>query len=296
MKIFLGIVIFWTVLICSSCNFPDNSKPLSPQDIATAVASTLTAQPNNISNSGISTTPIGEQQPQIGASQVLPVEILFTPSATIIPTNGPTPTQTFTPTPEDPRQNFGEPAWRSSLDSGKAFGVSGSYQDDTGNEIQIQNGLMTMTNPNTGGYLMWRLTIPSPDNVYIEAKYISQNCFGNDQFGITFRAPDYSSGYGYYFGITCDGNFNLYRRDDGAGKTILLPLTPSPFIRSGSGQQNTLGVWMRSNNIKLFANGKLLQDISDLQYILGGHFGPYIMGYSGSNSISLDDIAYWIVP
>jgi hypothetical protein len=283
---------FLMAIICAACNFPIASQEIPVDDLASAVASTLTALPTFTITPDIPVTrPAGESS----LATIFPImadKLTMTPSPTII--NTATPTQTSTP--EDPRQSLGDPAWKSNLDTGKAFGLNGNYQDDSGNAINISNSMMIMTNPNTNGYLMWRLTVASPGDAYIEAGFKSQNCSGSDQFGIAFRAPDYSNGFGYYFGITCDGNYNLYRRDEDAGKTILFPLTPSVNLRSGSGQTNILGVLTKGNNIKLFANGKLLQEINDSKFTLGGHFGPFIMGYSGNNVIGLDNIAYWILP
>jgi hypothetical protein len=278
-------------LFCRACNFPQQSRIVQEVNVETAVASTLTAQSFSQDPPVPTTTPLPEALLPTTVPAVITEIGTLTPSLTMTYTL----TLTLTPTPENPRQSLGEPAWKNNLDTGKAFGLTANYGDDAGNSITIANGMMTMTNPNTNGYLMWRLTVATPNDVYFEAEFKNQNCSGNDQFGITFRSPDYSNGFGYYFGITCNGSYNLYRRDAETGKTSLIPLTPSTNILSGPGQINILGVLTKANNIKLYANGKLLQEINDSKFPQGGNFGPFIMGFSGNNSIALDNIAYWLI-
>jgi hypothetical protein len=189
---------------------------------------------------------------------------------------------------------LGNPTWSNTLDSGTSFGLdAGGYQDEN-TKIIITGGAMVLTSYSTLGYHGWRLTSPTPKNFYLEAIYITQSCSGSDEYGVVFRAPDYASGKGYYYGLRCSGEYNLFRWDD-AGLTALMNWTSSTNILAGSGQTNRLGILANGNSIKLYANGKLLTEISDSKF-LDGHFGAYISGYSGSLTVNLDQIAYWNLP
>lgn len=108
---------------------------------------------------------------------------------------------------------------------------------------------------------------------------------------MVFRAPDYSSGYGYYFGLTCDGQYDLIRWNSSGVKNVI-NLTSDPAILTGAGQTNIMGIMAVGGSIKLYVNQKMVIEIADTAFS-EGHFGLFVAGTSGGLSISVDDMAYW---
>ncbi|NPV84941.1 MAG: hypothetical protein HPY45_02880 [Anaerolineae bacterium] len=285
------------IVFIAGCNLPRATSTPSADQVATSVAQTLTvlAIPASPQPESPTVTPQIQNtqtpQPTLTAS-VAPSETP-TPEATISTT--PTLTSSPTSSPDDPKKTLGAPTKLLSMDSGAAFGISGTYQDDAGNSISVANGVMTLYNPNYNGFLTWRLTSKTSNNYYIEAVFQTKNCAASDQYGLVTRAPDYTSGYGYYFGFTCDGSYTFIRRDENGVFTIIAAI-PSSHIKSGADQVNRMGILAKGNLFKLFANDKLLQETSDSIITAGGHYGPYIVGRSGSHTVNLDEISYWSLP
>ena len=274
-----------SIFLLSACNFPSTMVTVTPNidRLSTAVSSTLTAVP------------------------VLPTSISApqnTSTNTPAPTNSPsptaagTPTSTFTATPESYKKSLGTPTWQNHLDDGKTFGIGpAGYQDDN-TKIYVANGAMTLTSNSSVGFRSWRLAAPAPQNFYLEGVFKSLSCGSTDQYGLVYRAPDYSSGFGYYFGITCTGNYTLYKWS-ASGPAVVLAGS-SPFINQGSNQVNTIGVKAVGNDFTFFMNDKVIHmndqvtgTITDNNLPAPGHFGVFVGAYSGNLSVSLDDIAYW---
>ena len=83
-----------------------------------------------------------------------------------------------------------------------------------------------------------------------------------DQYGIVFRAPNMEDGYGYFYGLTCDGGYTL-RKWDSSGLSVVLENTAGTSINSGSNKTNVLGVWAKDDRIRLYANGQFLKEITN---------------------------------
>jgi hypothetical protein len=283
------------LMILVACNQYQSKPAFQAGAIATSVAKTLTAHAST-------TVPIMGRTPtprQQIASNTPQTENTATPTPTSTITStaplSPITTNTSTYTPEDPKLSLGTPTRLLSLEDGKAFGISGDFMDDFGNSISVSNGMLTLHNPKFNGFLIWRLTTTTSANFYIEAVFQTVNCDGSDQYGITIRSPDYENGYGYYFGITCDGNYLLTRRD-ASGISIIVAATPSSQIIPGKNQMNRIGIWADGSKFKLYANSKLLQETNDSGISTGGHYGPFMIGQSGNLTVNLDQISYWSLP
>ena len=58
----------------------------------------------------------------------------------------------------------------------------------------------------------------------------------------------------------------------------------------------TLGVWVKGNTIRLYINGKFLQEINDNALLNDGYFGLFINARQTPGlTIKMDDIAYWLL-
>lgn len=251
-------------------------------EVATAVQATLDAQPT--------WTPVPP------TSTPEPVIATVTPEPAT-PTVFFTETPTLTPTlsSEDPLSYLGQPAAQDTLDTGSGFGIDASGYEDDFTRITVSEGSMFIHNFSTIGWRGWRVRPPQLKNGYIEGVFTTHECSGGDQYGLVVRAPDYVSGHGYYFALTCDGRFNLVRWTED-GTSAVVNNTQSDAIRTGSGQVNRVGIMLRDDNIRLYINGRTVQELNDDTFREGGYFGLFVSGFSGTMVISLDEIAYWNLP
>ena len=296
MKTFTKNILWLMVLIfsLSACNLPTQKTP-DPEAVAQMVESTLTSQASQIEI--LQSTNTSVVLPEASPSQTLTLTVQNTETLTSTPEQTATPTETFTPTisADDPKQSLGQPAWKNTLDSGGSFGLDAAGYEDDYSRIRVVNGAMELTSYSTYGYRNWRLTSQNPDDFYIEATFSTQTCSGNDLYGLVVRAPDYSSGGGYYAGLSCNGQYNLSKITD-SGTTYLISSTPDGSILSGAGQTNRLGVMANGENLKIYINEKLITEINDASFTDGGYIGAFIAGSSGSMIVKMEDIAYWNLP
>ncbi|RPJ50868.1 MAG: hypothetical protein EHM21_04045 [Chloroflexi bacterium] len=274
------------LLFLSACNIPTAPPATTPTAdvVATQVIQLLTAAPTKT---------------------IPPVELTSAPTATQIP---PLPTSTSTPTmqpasatntsaptlpPGDPKSSLGTPTWTYTFDSGKAFY---QYENDH-TRVTMENGALLLTGLTPDGWLGWSLTYSHPAwNFYLEGVLNPQACAGTDMYGLVFRAPDADSGY--FYGVTCDGRYNLHARDFAANTdTILINLTSNSAILPGANQVNRLGVLANGEKISLYANGLLLQEITDNTFNSEGDFGALVAANETPGfTVKLTDISLWDLP
>lgn len=261
------------LIFLGSCNLPRAAQSPPPEQVATFVAQTLAAQLSETPPATATLTPQASETP-----------ILITPTASVTPT--------ITALPGDPKIALGSPVWQNNLDSGSAFGLSGEgYQDDY-TSISVSGGAMQLSSTSTVGWRGWRLCSQKPQNMYLEVTFRTRNCAGSDLYGLSFRSPDYNSGQGYYLGLTCDGRYSLSKWESNGSSSLINP-TSNEAILAGPNQTNRLGIMANGSSLKIYINGKLLQELSDSAFGDGGHIGPFIAGYSGNLSLEMDEIAYW---
>ncbi len=273
-------VLLAAMLILSACNLPIASEATPTADlVGTEVSRLLTEQP-------IEQLPGPDDTPMPTATTA--------PTNTPEPTVQPTPEPSFTPTtnPGDPRQVYGEPTWNDSLSSGKNF-----WKDENDHtKIVAGDGVLLLTGKTTEGWHGWSLTYSqSPSNFYLEGKFRTQTCAGDDVYGLVFRAGEESSGY--FLGFTCDGQYGVRVIDfNNDIDSELVGLKSSSSILSGSNQINRLGVLAQGNKLTLYANGALLEEVSDGTFA-SGYIGAFVAAYDTSNfTVELDEMSLWNLP
>lgn len=287
MRRIIALAILLSVLL-AGCGIPTgetpNAQTTPPVDeVATAVSQQLTALPTN--------TPL----PLPSATEVVPSATL--PAPTAPPTLTPVP-PTLTPAvsatvdSEDPRASLGDPSWRNPFDSGRGFGLNEPYEDDN-TRFAVENGRMVMTGRKANGWHGWRLTSPAAQDYYLEALMHTRDCTGSDEYGLVVRAPDFDSGKGYYYGITCDGRYTFGRWiNDGVADVI--DLTQHAAINAGGNQDNRIGIKASGGRFTLYANGKMLQEIQDNSFTEAGYFGVWIAANRTAGlTVEVDEMARW---
>ena len=206
------------------------------------------------------------------------------------------PEPTETPAPDfDPAKDLGDPTWSDNLNTGDYWSVdSGPVSIDTTTIFQ-ENGKLVIEAAEVGKGNNWWLTYLTFKDAYLEGTFSTENCSGNDQYGLVFRAPDYSSGFSYYFHVTCDGRYDL-RRWNNSGSSMLLGMPSSNMVNQGPGEVNKLGVWVKGNKIRLYINGIKVDELVDDGLTADGHFGVFINAKNTSGlKVYLDEISYWVL-
>lgn len=279
-KILALVFALLLVSLFSGCNLPE-SNLTNPDDLATQVSNLLTTTPI-ISAPQIDVPTLENTPIPVEPIEALPTE---TSVAEIINTLTPTTTSLDLPT--------GQPYWSDPFDNGTRFGINPEGYDDGQTRIMITDGTMELTSITGSGWRGWRLTSQKPSNYYLQADFITNECSGSDQYGLVVQSPDYTSGFGYYYGLTCDGRFAFQKWEDG-GLTNLQSWNTDNNINIGSDQSNTLGLLKSGNQYNLYVNNVRIASIEDEKFSEPGYFGPFIAGVNTANfTVRLQNISYW---
>jgi len=276
----ITFVVLISLLLLTSCNFPTAQPSTDAAGVvATRVALTIMAIP----------TATIALPTQAVPTNALPTIAL----TTIVPTETATITPTPTPAPVDPKTTLGSPAYSNTFTSGSDFDLP--YSDDAVN-ISAHDGTMEFKSLGVNYGLRYQLTYPKPKNFYLEGIFQTVNCSGYDHYGLVARAPNYTDGYGYYVGFSCNGQF-IVDIWDNTGLSTIINWTTDSHILTGPGQTNRLGVWMKGNEVKLYANGFLIKEFTDSSITSAGHIGIYGGAVDTSNfTFKVTDIAQWNLP
>jgi hypothetical protein len=263
-----GIIIF--ALFMVGCSLPKRATlpTETPDLVATKVRQLLTAAPTQtISPDNVSTN---------------------TPASSA--TSTAVPTTTLTTTPVGP--NLGQPTWEEKFTANSG----GFLEMDNGHtRIQFSNGGLQIAGVNADGWRGWSHNYRTKAlNFYIEIAFNLQNCSGTDEYGITFRSPDYNQGY--FFGFSCDGKYRLSVWD-GENLSDLIKWTANPAIPSGGNQTNRMGIKALGSHYIFYANGKQLQEIDDTTFTKTGTSGIYISSNNTPGfTVKITDLSFWNLP
>lgn len=277
------ILLVLASLTLSACNLPlgqarASATPESEQ-VATQVSTLLTAQPTSAPS--LTSVPTSTVPPAPTKTSTLQA-----------PLDTPTPAPTLTVSPNDPKASLGDPAWKNTFSTGKGFALETPYEDDNV-RMAVENNALVMTGLQSNGWHSWRLTSPKVQDFYLEATTRTQTCSGNDLYGLVVRAPDFESGQGYYYGISCDGQYNFGKWQD-QGLSDIAGLTQSDAILSGSNQTNVIGIKTDGSKISLYANGKLLREVDDSTFGDAGYFGVWIAANQTDGfTVQIQQMALW---
>jgi len=266
-------------LALSACNLPSApAATATPDAIATRV--------------GLLLTEVAAQAAYTATSAPAPTPT--TTPAPIATEEIPTPTATFAAATltSVPTEASNPPDWKDTLDDSQSFY---KYENDN-TRVTQEGGHLILTGIHANGWLGWSLTFSrKPVNFYLEAVFITQACSGNDLYGLVFRAPNANKGY--FFGVTCNGQYNLHVRDfENNSDTVLVSMTRSSAIHPGPNQTNRLGVRAEADKIRLYANGALLQESSDSTFS-EGNFGAFVAANETPGfSVWMEEISLWDLP
>jgi len=256
-----------------------------PSVVATSVAATLAAIPT--------TTPIVAVVEITVAPEALPSA---TP-APVTPSNAApdltsTPTSKPTPAPENdgPRAGLGEPNIHEEFNSAANW----SPFDDNFSSVVIGDGELDFTVKWPGRYA-WAIAGLQEVNFYAEVRTHVDECVRGDHYGFLFRTQPSNDPDGYFFTISCEGRYQLRKRQSGQFSP-LMDWKERPAIHQGPQAANLLGVRAEGSHLILFANDDLLADLEAPDYS-GGGFGLFVESLWTTNLlVRFDDLKIWNLP
>jgi len=268
------------LLVLTSCNFPFVKNTETSNTVATRVAETLQA---------VASQTVPTQLPAV--ETIIPLQTA-TPSATSTIAVTATPTTS----PDDPILSLGIPSFAETFTNGSSFGLKTPYTDDAVS-MSVSNGALLMASLRAQGGTRWRLAYLTPTNFYLEGTFKTVTCSGSDNYGLVLKAPSYTDGIGYYFGLTCNGQYAYYSWDGTSDRNYLVNWTLEPAILKGSDQTNRIGVMVKDDHFSLYINGKFIKDFSDKSVSGNGYFGVFISSVENSNfTVQVTDINEWNQP
>jgi hypothetical protein len=216
-----------------------------------------------------------------------------TPTASPTPENTPDGTATITLTPDvnDPKNSLGNATFSDAFENGSSWFEYSTSQSS----VSVEGGELLYTIYQNQQGSIWTLSWMEVKNYYVEViAETPTTCSGKDRYGIIFRAPDTDQGYIYAF--SCDGSYRLSSWD-GSLWTVLVNWTSSDAINAGPNQINRVGVWVEDQQIKLYANNVLLNQLQDNKFDGENRMG-LVLGSENTNdfTVRFDNFRYWALP
>jgi hypothetical protein len=169
------------------------------------------------------------------------------------------------------------------------------YTLNTANtEWEFEDGMLRMKAKETDQPEEWGLSSkPAMTDYFLQATFKTGDaCAGLDRYGVLVRAPDPSMGYVFEF--SCDGRYRLYIWD-GEKYEAIQEWKSSGFVKGGANQTNILGIWLKGETIKLYANNMLLAEFTNDKFD-EGRFG-LVLGADQTEGLEVfvDEVAYWLL-
>ena len=243
-------------------------------------------------------------EPTATEEPVVEEESTLEPTEEPEPTNTPVPpTATSVPDSGDPAVDNGSPKWMEEFSS---TGITSFIQDEDWFSIGIvKDGGLEFT-AKQSQIPAWRMagTGKGPlGEAYVETTIQNMVCNSDaDSSGLYFRVPNVSSpDQGYLFGITCGGDYYLWRWNGNAipeGKMdTIIDLTYSDLLNVGVGATNRIGITREnSGRMVLYINGKTVNYYTS-ETFMGGYFGVFVRAASPNTfTVKVDSVAYWDNP
>jgi hypothetical protein len=226
------------------------------------------------------------QSPATATLQASQTALADTTTPTVIQTA----TATLTPTisADDPKKSLGTPDWQEQFDNANSW----TLFDSATSKTEVKNGRFLFTMYEALNSSEWTVTWQKATDYYLEVTATTPaNCSGKDRYGLLFRAPDPSQGYVLMF--SCDGNYRLSSWN-GKDWVDLVKWTASDDITSGGDKSNRVGIWVKGQKFRIYANGKLQKEVMDDLFTEEGRFGLAIASANTNNfTVAFDDLLFW---
>lgn len=163
----------------------------------------------------------------------------------------------------------------------------------------IDNGSLIMTAFEPAGD-QWRVAeLGQFNNLVVESSFLTgSKCSGRDSYGVIVRAPSQPDNIidsTYVFAFNCDGQYRVYRMDNGS-YTGIVNWTAHPGLLPGPNQKNTMTVAANGDKLQLYANGALAYEFIDSTYPRG--LIGLLIGSGGTQNfqVAVEQLSLWQLP
>jgi len=145
----------------------------------------------------------------------------------------------------------------------------------------------------------WWFSYHTLKDAFIEMTFDTEDCSGEDAYGIIFRGPPHLAGesYGYVVSFTCNGKVWVYRLDGVKPfeSEVLVGEEKIEAIHTGPDEQNVMGVRAEGDKFTIFANGNQVAEVED-DNIDKGRVGVFVRAAGpGAYTYRVTNFAYWIL-
>ena len=224
------------------------------------------------------------------------------------PTSEPTATQpapTATPTPVitiDPNTAYGEPDYVNRMQfpnlSEWAPPETGELPNNRNIRLQFKDGELYVTGKRIN-FSTWWFSYHNLRDAYIEMTFETEDCSGEDAYGLIFRGPPHLAGesYGYAVSFTCSGNLWVLRLDgvNPWEAETLIDMEDIYAIRTGKDEENVIGVRAEGERFVIYANGNQIAEVED-DHFEKGRVGVFVRAARpGAYTYRVTNFAYWIL-
>ncbi|UCF60264.1 MAG: hypothetical protein JSV37_10915 [Anaerolineaceae bacterium] len=275
-KLFLCLTLL-TSLTLAACTRPAKEPPLDRT--ATMEAATLAAE---------TALPASRTPPPSASPIITPSAIS---SETPPPSEGPSPTAPELE-PDDPRYglNLASPDYHDNFSSQTTW----SGPNFAGAVNMWDDGRHSATDNFADQYIWWSTTKDEldTDNLYAEITVEMGDCSGKDGYGFAVRVSGEMRNSGYTLEFACDGSYRLRKLIAGSVAT-LIDWTPSEIIQRGPDSVNRMGFLADGNQLNIFANGEVLDQVEDSD-LISGNFGLYANAANTPGlTVYFDNFSLW---
>jgi hypothetical protein len=212
------------------------------------------------------------------------------------PTASPVPKVTVVPT-----ATFGEPTYHNPMEVPNvaewASAGTRTMPDTENIRLQFKDGQLYVTGKQLD-FSTWWFSYHTLSNAFIQMSYNTENCSGDDAYGMIFRGPPHQAGqsYGYVVSFTCDGKLWVFRLDgvNPWRAENLLDIKEVSAINEGSGKDNVIGVMADGDDMTIYANGVQVGEVQD-DHFAKGRVGVFVRSASPDvYTYRVTDFAYWV--
>jgi len=165
--------------------------------------------------------------------------------------------------------------------------------------FEVESGELILTAIEPAGDL-WRVAeLGQFNNLVTEANFrTGSKCAGRDTYGMILRAPSQADGIidsAYVFAFNCEGQYRVYRMDDGRYNGIA-NWTAHPSLLPGPNQKNVMTIAADGDKLQLYANSTLVYEFVDPTY--GRGLIGLLIGSGGTQNfqVAVEQISLWELP
>jgi hypothetical protein len=163
----------------------------------------------------------------------------------------------------------------------------------------IEDGELILTAFEPAGD-QWRVAeLGQFNNLVVESNFrTGSKCTGRDSYGMIVRAPSQADNVidsTYVFAFNCDGQYRVYRMDNG-NYTGIVNWTVHPSLLPGPNQKNVMTVIANGEKLQLYANATLVYEFSDSTYPRG--LIGLLIGSGGTQNfqVAVEQLSLWELP